>query len=149
MTSMPRAIAPLVTTTTSLPASWKSATAPQMRSRTSARSTPPSSATMLEPSFTTARSMRPRRLSGVQFEDDAGDLDVVARLEARGLQPPDDAHPPQAPLDVDQCVLVVEVVARDQAVDRVARDAIQPVLDVLDAEAPPRCGPEHAVLGQL
>src|SRR3954454_24080176 len=102
MTSMPRALAPLVTTTISLPASWKSATAPQMRSSTSARSTPPSSATMLDPSLTTARAIGARRLSGVQLEDDARDLDVVARLEAGGLQRADHAHAPQAPLDVDQ-----------------------------------------------
>src|SRR3954464_7963720 len=158
MTSIPRAIAPLVTTTISLPAAWKSATAPQMRSSTSARSTPPSSATMLDPSLTTARAMdaEPIRLTAggggaarscVELEDDARDLDVVARLEAGGLERPHHAHPPQAPLDVDQRVLVVEVVPRDQAVDGVALDAEQLVVDARDLESAPRRGAEHAVLG--
>src|SRR3954468_3368754 len=149
MTSMPRAMAPLVTTTISLPASWKSATAPQIRSRTSSRSTPRSSATMLDPSLTTARAMAGERLSGVQLEDDARDLDVVPRLEAGGLQRPHHAHAPQAALDVDQRVLVVEVVARDQAVDGVALDAEQLRVDTRDLEAAPCRRPEHAVLGQL
>src|SRR3954452_22647964 len=102
-----------------------------MRSRTSARSTPPSSATMLDPSLTTARAMtaEPIRLSRVELEDDARDLDVVARLEARGLERTHHAHAPQAPFDVDQRVLVVEVVTRDQAVHRVALDAEQLVDD--------------------
>ena len=66
------------------------------------------------------------------------DLDVVARLEARGLERADHAHAPQAPLDVDQRVLVVEVVAGDQPVDRARPHAEQPVLDALDAEAAAR-----------
>ena len=53
MTRMPRAIAPLVTSTTSWPAAWRAAASAQMRSITSARSSPESSATMLEPSLMT------------------------------------------------------------------------------------------------
>ena len=98
---MPRAIAPLVTTTTSLPARVAVgdhvADRGRARPRAARRS---SSATMLEPSLTTTRAMAPRRLRGIQLEHDAGDLDVVARLEARGLERPDHAHAPQAPLDV-------------------------------------------------
>src|SRR5687767_11722071 len=50
---MPRAIAPEVTTTTSSPARWRSATASHSASSSSVRSSPASSATTLEPSFTT------------------------------------------------------------------------------------------------
>jgi hypothetical protein len=50
---IPRAIAPEVTSTTSSPAAWRFATSWQSASSTSVRSSPASSATMLEPSFTT------------------------------------------------------------------------------------------------
>ena len=53
MTRMPRAIAPLVTSTTSWPAAWRAAASAQMRSMTSERSSPESSATMLDPSLMT------------------------------------------------------------------------------------------------
>ena len=61
------------------------------------------------------------RLSGVELEHDAADLDVVARLEARRLERADHAHAAQAVLDVRQRLLVLEVVARDQALDRARR----------------------------
>src|SRR5689334_22610168 len=120
-----------------------------MRSSTSARSTPRSSATMLEPSLTTARPMAPERLTGVQFEHDARNLHVVARFEPRRLERTDHAHAPQPALDVQQGVLVVQVVAGDQPVDGLAGHAEQSVLDALDAEAT-ACGRlEHAVLREL
>ena len=50
---MPRAMAPEVTTTTSSPASCRADTASLTEASTSARTSPESSATMLEPSFTT------------------------------------------------------------------------------------------------
>lgn len=58
MTCMPRAMAPLVTTTTSLPAARSVATQEQTAVRTSVRSSPSSSATMDEPSLMTTRRMR-------------------------------------------------------------------------------------------
>ncbi len=57
ITRAPRAIAPLVTTTTSSPAAWRAATSSQTAPSTSARSSPESSATMLDPSLMTVRAM--------------------------------------------------------------------------------------------
>ena len=51
---MPRAIAPEVTTTTSTPAACSAATSSQIRATTDSRSAPVSSATIDEPSLTTA-----------------------------------------------------------------------------------------------
>jgi hypothetical protein len=53
ITRMPRAIAPLVTTTISSPAACRAATWSHTRARTSARRSPESWATMLDPSLTT------------------------------------------------------------------------------------------------
>src|SRR5688500_9983944 len=62
---MPRAIAPEVTTITSSPASCRAATASQSASSSSVRTSPASSATTLDPSFTTTvatlSALRPRR----------------------------------------------------------------------------------------
>src|ERR671928_94463 len=113
MTCIPRAIAPLSTTTPSPPAAWRRATSSQTRASTLARSMPVSSATMLEPSLMTKRAIAPG-LSRMQLEHDAPDLDVVARLEPGRLERAHDAHPVQAPLDVRQRLLVVEVVAGEQ-----------------------------------
>src|ERR1044072_6979439 len=77
----------------------------------------------------------------MQLEEDARDLDVVARLEARGLQRADDAHPAQAPLDVREGLVVVEVVACEQPHDAVAVDLEDPVVLALDAEAAARRPP--------
>src|SRR5262249_62353908 len=107
---MPRAIAPLVTTTISSPAAWRAATWAQTRARTSARRSPESSATMLDPSLTTYRAMR-RGLSRIELEHDAADLDIVTGLEPGRLQRADDAHPVQAVLDVRERLVVLEVVA--------------------------------------
>src|SRR3954447_17789333 len=90
MTSIPRAIAPLETTTTASPAAWRSATTPQIRSRASARSAPRSSATMLDPSLMTTRPIGARSLR--ELEHDAGDLHVVAGLEVERLELADHAH---------------------------------------------------------
>ena len=54
---MPRAIAPEVTTTTSTPEACSAATSSQIRATTDRRSAPVSSATIEEPSLTTATGM--------------------------------------------------------------------------------------------
>ena len=54
------------------------------------------------------------------------------------LERRDDAHPPQPVLDVRERLIVVEVVAGDQAVDRIARDAELAVAELLDRERPAR-----------
>ena len=59
--------------------------------------------------------------AGVELEDHAADLDVVAGLEARRLERADHAHAAQAPLDVGERLLVVEVVAREQPLDAARR----------------------------
>src|SRR3954447_21515844 len=93
---MPRAIAPDVTTTTSTPASCSAATSSQIRATTDSRSAPRSSATIEDPSLTTATGT----LGGIELEDGAADLDVVAGFEPRALQRGDHAHALQTPLHV-------------------------------------------------
>src|SRR5918999_1122198 len=110
---MPRAIAPEVTTTTSSPARWRSATASPSASSSSLRTSPASSATTLEPSFTTtvatALALRPvgqlpspvlalepeeaRRLHAVGVEHDPHGGLVAIHL---GLP---DGYEPQAQVD--------------------------------------------------
>ena len=92
---MPRAIAPEVTTTTSTPEACSAATSSQIRATTDSRSAPVSSATIDEPSFTTATGMKLRPYERIELEDDAADLDVVTGFEAGSLQRADHAHPPQ------------------------------------------------------
>ena len=70
---------------------------------------------------------------GIQLEDDAADLDVVAGLEARAFERADHAHPPQPRLDQRLRLLVLEVPAGDQPLDRLAVDqpgAVGPARDV-------------------
>ena len=78
--------------------------------------------------------VRPGTLRGIELEHDAADLDVVAWLEPMLLQGADHAHAVQAPLDVREGVQVLHVVAGDQAVDRLALDAPQALLDLLDLD---------------
>src|SRR4029453_8966397 len=117
---MPRAIAPLVTSTTSSPAWCTPAAGRHTERSTAVRSSPASSATMLEPSFTTVAPMRPQprqpparplsgRRAGIQLERDARDLHLVAGLEALALQGIDQPQPAQAALQIAERVLVVEV----------------------------------------
>src|SRR3954465_13567896 len=98
---MPRAIAPEVTMTMSTPSRCSAATSSQTRAITASRSSPESSVITEEPSLTTAAGIGrsvdesagapvqgtpPDRLegsAGVELEDDAADLDVVAGLEPR------------------------------------------------------------------
>src|SRR3954466_9415537 len=113
ITRIPRAIAPLVTTITSSPPARRAATASHTRPSTPERSSPAASATIEEPSvMTTRRTIRGSLRTRVQLEDDAADLHVVARLEARLLQRPHHPDALQRALDVRQRLLVVEVVAR-------------------------------------
>src|SRR5215211_1828508 len=57
---IPRAIAPEVTSTSSSPSAWRRAVSSQTPSRTSRRTSPAGSATMLDPSLTTTVAMRGR-----------------------------------------------------------------------------------------
>ena len=50
---------------------------------------------------------------------------------------------------MDQRVLVVEIVTRDQPVHRLALDAEEPVVDAVDLEAAARSRFEHSMLGQF
>ena len=109
-----------------------------------------SSATIDEPSLTTATGMATRTSGGVELEHDAADLDVVARLEPCALERGDHAHPAQAALDVGQRLLVLEVVARDQALDGVAADAevaVRPTRST--SNAAPRGRAEDPELGHV
>src|SRR5918998_3381573 len=60
-----------------------------------------------------------RRLvsAGIELEDDARDLHVVARLEARGLERLDHAERAEALLHVAERLVVLHVVAGDQPLD--------------------------------
>src|SRR5437764_5233410 len=105
---------------TSSPDAWQAATASATTRRTSTRGAPVSAATTLDPSLMTVRltagGLYGRRLQ-VEVEQDAGDLDVVAGLEALGLERAQDAHALKLVLDVHQGLVVLAVVARDQALD--------------------------------
>src|SRR4051794_34045018 len=120
---IPRAIAPLVTTTTSTLSRCSAATSSTIRAITDRRNSPDSSATIDEPSLTTATGMTSRTLGGVELEHHAAELDVVTRFEPLRLERGDHAHPAQAVLHVRERLVVLEVVAGDQAVDGVAGDA--------------------------
>src|SRR6478736_6589406 len=89
------------------------------------------------------------RGAGVKLEHDAGDLDVVAGGEARALERADHAQPVQAPLDVGERLLVLEVVAGDQAIDDVAGDAELARAEALDLELARGGRAIDAVLGEL
>src|SRR5947209_3969100 len=111
---MPRAIAPDVTSTTDAPPACNVAAWSTTSETTSRRTSPYSSATMLEPSVMTYRPVITRRRSpggmgsipptlraaGVELEQRAGDLDVVARREAGALEGADHAQRTQSLLDV-------------------------------------------------
>ena len=60
--------------------------------------------------------------TGIELEHDPGDLHVVSRLEARGLERLDHAEGAQALLDVAHRLIVVDVVARDEAIEPPALD---------------------------
>src|ERR1700729_3878999 len=98
-----------------------------------------------------ARDGRPSRRSdvGIEIEYHSGDVDLVARPKALGLERVEHADAPQAPFEVGQRLLVVEVVARHETVDPDARDREAPVAGPPDGVAPPRGGPEDSVLGEL
>ena len=141
---MPRAIAPLVTTTTSTPSRCSAATSSQMRATTDSAQLAvvlgDDRRSQLDDGDRHAAAGSLRR---VELEHHAAELDVVAGFEAPRLERRDHAHPLQPVLDVRQRLLVLEVVARDQAVDRVAGDA---ELAVARASRPrtraPAAGPE-------
>src|SRR5437588_90310 len=134
---MPRAIAPLVTITTSSPAPRRPAAASHTRPSTSARGSPVSSATMLEPSLTTTRRMAAevRRLLRIELERDAADLELVARLEALDGQLAQHTEPREPRFDVQHRVLVVDVEALEQPRDPLAVDTERVRADTRDDEA--------------
>src|ERR1700722_12132204 len=103
-----------------------------MRCSTSVRTVPSSSATTLDPSLITTELIWRSRLR-IKLEDDARDLDIIAGLEAGRLERTDHTEPTQAALEVLQGVLVVEVVARDQLVDALALDDVDPLVVLDDA----------------
>src|SRR4029079_11529292 len=146
---IPRAIAPLVTTTTSTPSRCSAATSSTIRAITDRRSSPGSSATMDEPSCTTATGMAQRTLGGVELEHHAAELDVVARFEPLCLERGDHAHAAQAVLDVRERLVVLEVVAGDQGVDGLAGHAERAVGGALDHERAAACRAEDLELGDL
>src|SRR4051794_9369175 len=85
--------------------------------------------------------------AGVELEHDAGDLDVVARLEALGLERVDHAERPQPLLDVRQRLLVAEVVAGEQALDPRSGDAEPALGHALHVPTASGRGAGGAVLG--
>ena len=118
------------------------------RARTSGRSAPESSATMLDPSLTTTRATVAQAIPGRARTRRRRSR---RRRRARSPRPRARVITPmraQAPLDVGQRLLVVEVVARDQALDRLAADAEDALLDALDREAALGRRTEDPVLGQ-
>src|SRR5271166_4029665 len=157
MTCIPRAIAPLVTITTSAPSWCARASRSHSDASSPVRSEPSPSATTLEPSLTTilligtdsASPAGDPRLAGVQLEGHAADLDLVSGLEALLLQGLDHADAAQALLEVGERLVVVEVEPLQQPLDPAAAHREGVVLQPLDLEALPRAGAEQHVLGQL
>src|SRR5437764_2594400 len=136
-----------------------------MRPRTSVRTSPRSSATMLEPSFTTrqpiAEQVRrgrgpagcsPPRVTlkaGIELEHHSPDLHVVAGLEAFGLERVDHPDPPQPALEVCEGLLVVQVIACEQPLDPRAADPEAAAPAPLDTDCPVGSRTEDAMLGQV
>src|SRR3954468_20974792 len=89
------------------------------------------------------------RRAGVELEDDPRDLDVVAGLESLLPERGDHAHAPEPVLDVGERLLVLEVVAGDQALHGVAGDAELPPAQLLHVEAAARARAEDLELGHL
>src|SRR3954463_14977773 len=89
------------------------------------------------------------RRAGVELEDDPRDLDVVAGLESLLLERGDHSHPPQPVLDVGERLVVLEVMAGDQALDGVAGDAELARTGPLDLERAARGRAEDLELGHL
>src|SRR4051812_1819011 len=147
---MPRAIAPDVTSTIRRPSRYSSAAWSQTCASTSSRTSPRSSATMLDPSLMTValtrRTLSAERRARVELEQRAGDLHVVARLEARRLERADHADRAQPLLDVGERLVVVDVVAREQPLYTRTTHPEHAVGAALDAEALVRARPVHAVL---
>src|SRR5579875_3776343 len=150
MTPIPRAIAPLVTITTEFPAACSAAASSQMRASTSSRTAPSSRATIEDPSLTTNRLIGPAVDSrvGIEVERDPGDLDLVPGAEALGLQLAEHPDPLQAPLEVREGLLVVEVIAGEQPLDPLAVDRVDALAGAPHGVAPRRRGPKHAMLGK-
>src|SRR2546425_9379971 len=144
---MPHAIAPEVTSTISCPVRNSSAAWSHTCGRTSMRTSPRSSATMLEPSLTTAVLTR-RRLRSVriELEHHPADLHVVPRPEARRLERADHPKAAQPVLHIPERLVVVGVVARDQALDARAQHPECPIRSALDPELLLRAGPVDPVL---
>src|SRR3954467_8248877 len=105
---IPRAMAPDVTSTTSWPPARRAAACAQTSASTSRRTSPLSSATMLEPSLITigaaisSQMLGAERRAGVELEQRAGDLHVVPGLVRSSLEPPDHAERAPALLHVRQ-----------------------------------------------
>src|SRR5207244_2311098 len=101
---MPMAIAPEVTSTGEWPAVRSAATCLQISASTGARTSPRSSATSVEPSFTTQVDIWARLLrlghARVERERHLTDLDLVAGLEPFRLELADDPQRAKALLDV-------------------------------------------------
>src|SRR5215213_5693164 len=86
--------------------------------------------------------------AGVELEDDAADLHVVAGLEARGLERLDHAERTQALFDVAERLLVVHVVAGDQALHALALHPERALAYALDPEGVAAAGAVDAVGGR-
>jgi len=70
----------------------------------------------------------------MELEDDSGDLHVVARLEAGGLERLDRTERAQPLLHVAHGLLVLHVVARDQPLEPPAVEAVRPRAGALDID---------------
>ena len=85
----------------------------------------------------------------IELERHTGDLDIVARLESLRLECTDHADAAQAPLEVRERLLVVEVIARNQAFDSRAAYAEGPISGALHPIGAWCRRPEHTMLGDV
>ena len=88
-----------------------------------------------------------RSATRIELEHDARDLHVVARLETGGPQRLDHPERAQALLDVSQRLVVLDVVASDQAVDAPALHPKEARPDPVDPVGVALAGPVDAVGG--
>ena len=112
-----------------------------IRATTDSRSSPLSSATIDDPSLTTATGMASRSLGGAPGRARTRSPPISTSSPGSNpslLERGDHAHAPQPVLDVRERLLVLEVVARDQPLDGVAGDAELAARRSCSTSKPPR-----------
>ena len=134
MRRMPSAIAPEVTSVAAPPSVWTAPTWRHTSRSTSARTSPASSATSVEPSFTTVSDIYCCGTPGYRANATSPISISSPASNPCGLESLEDTHLLQPLLDVGERLGIVEVVAADQPLDRLAAQAERAVRAALDLQ---------------